>query len=197
MNVWVYGSSGLIVEAVAVMLRGFQFRVATTSQLPADADVALWVHEATPRDNPPPAPLPTLVLIDADGDVLIGLLARGYRGYVSPNAQPTTLRDALRAVAAGAIWAPREMLAHAFSSLVNVADAHSVPTPREREVLMLISMALSNRAIAERLGITERTVKAHVSSLLTKYQVRSRVELAVSAGNARERNQRQSRGRTA
>ncbi len=197
MNVWVYGSSGLIVEAVATMLRGYQLTVATGTTPPAATDVGLWVAEPSLLDTPPRPGVPTLVLVDADRDVLVELLARGYRGYVSSDAQPAGLRDALRAVATGAIWAPREVLAHAFTSIVASPGPNAMPTPREREVLALISKALSNRAIAKRLGITERTVKAHVSSLLTKYQVRSRVELAVNAGSGSKRRQGRDRDRAA
>lgn len=190
MNVWIYGTSGLIVQAVATMLRGYQVDVWTDSAPPSATDAGLWVAEPFPNDAPPRPGIPTLVLIDADGDVLVELLARGYRGYVSTNAQPQQLKEALRAVATGAIWASREVLAEAFSSITALPGPYAMPTPREREVLALISMALSNRAIAKRLGITERTVKAHVSSLLTKYQVRSRVELAINAGADKRRSGR-------
>lgn len=51
-------------------------------------------------------------------------------------------------------------------------------TEREREVLGLLAQGLSNRAIGERLGISERTVKTHVANLFDKFGVRTRLELA-------------------
>lgn len=52
-------------------------------------------------------------------------------------------------------------------------------TDREREVLMLVAAALPNRTIARRLGIAERTVKAHVTSIVEKLKVASRLEAAL------------------
>ncbi|MGK5630042.1 LuxR C-terminal-related transcriptional regulator [Streptomyces sp. URMC 123] len=52
-------------------------------------------------------------------------------------------------------------------------------TDREREVLLLVGAALPNRVIARRLGITERTVKAHVASIVEKLGVASRLEVAL------------------
>lgn len=191
MNVWVYGHSAIFVEAVAAMLRGYHFRAVTAADLPKDANVALWVAESRHNGRlPPPAHLPTLVLMDADDDLVIELLAHGYRGHIASDAEPTRLRDALRAVAGGAIWAPREAMAHALFSSIALPGVQASPTPREREVMALLSRAMSNRAIAERLGITERTVKAHVSSLLVKYQAKSRVELVVNARRAEKDSRR-------
>ncbi|MFF8403933.1 helix-turn-helix transcriptional regulator [Streptomyces sp. NPDC014846] len=54
-------------------------------------------------------------------------------------------------------------------------------TPREREVLLLLSCAASNRDIGRKLGIAERTAKAHLTSIMTKINVRSRTEAALFA----------------
>lgn len=197
MSVWLYGSSSLLVEAVATLLTRLKFDVSTAPHPPAQTEAALWLAWTAPRNIPTPNVRQTLVLIDAERDVLVSLLARGYRGYVSTEAPPSVLKDAMKAVASGSVWAPRELMAHALSSIVAVPGPAAAPTPREREVLALISKALSNRAIADKLGITERTVKAHVSSLLTKYQVRSRVELVVNAGVGRDKQQSRDRDRAA
>jgi DNA-binding NarL/FixJ family response regulator len=58
-------------------------------------------------------------------------------------------------------------------------------TPREVEVLRLVAQGLSNRAIAERLVITERTVKAHVTHILRKLDVSSRTQAAARARELR------------
>ncbi|MER6802628.1 MULTISPECIES: response regulator transcription factor [Streptomyces] len=59
------------------------------------------------------------------------------------------------------------------------ASGVSKLTNREREVLLLVAAALPNRTIARRLGIAERTVKAHVTSIVEKLKVASRLEAAL------------------
>ncbi|MFJ3310129.1 response regulator transcription factor [Streptomyces sp. NPDC086549] len=61
------------------------------------------------------------------------------------------------------------------------AAAISDLTPREREVLLLLSCAASNRDIGRKLGIAERTAKAHLTSIMTKISVSSRTEAALFA----------------
>ena len=62
-------------------------------------------------------------------------------------------------------------------------DPHAIPslTPRERQVLTLLSHAADNREISRRLGIAERTVKAHLTNLMTKIKVTGRTEAALFA----------------
>ncbi|EFF92818.1 MULTISPECIES: helix-turn-helix domain-containing protein [Streptomyces] len=62
-------------------------------------------------------------------------------------------------------------------------DPQAIPslTPRERQVLTLLGHAADNREISRRLGIAERTVKAHLTNLMTKIKVTSRTEAALYA----------------
>ncbi|MBC9731021.1 helix-turn-helix transcriptional regulator [Streptomyces sp. TRM68367] len=62
-------------------------------------------------------------------------------------------------------------------------DPNAIPslTPRERQVLMLLSHAADNREISRRLGIAERTVKSHLTNLMTKIKVAGRTEAALFA----------------
>ncbi|MEV6836718.1 helix-turn-helix transcriptional regulator [Streptomyces sp. NPDC051133] len=62
-------------------------------------------------------------------------------------------------------------------------DPHAISclTPRERQVLTLLSHAADNREISRRLGIAERTVKAHLTNLMAKIKVTSRTEAALFA----------------
>ncbi|MGW1751089.1 helix-turn-helix domain-containing protein [Streptomyces sp. NPDC002092] len=62
-------------------------------------------------------------------------------------------------------------------------DPHAIPslTPREHQVLILLSRAADNREISRRLGIAERTVKAHLTNLMAKIKVTSRTEAALFA----------------
>ena len=87
-------------------------------------------------------------------------------------------------VTSGSIWAPRRLLSKLIDRLLTVPDANPASTnpyltARERQVLELILLARSNREIARQLGIEERTVKAHVGSLMRKTGVDNRIELSM------------------
>ena len=116
--------------------------------------------------------MPTLALFSGSDDEVVRLLQRGYRGCLGPNDPLSRLKLALEALRRGEIWASRELLTRTLGAL-----AAPQLTEREQEVLELLSGGLSNRAIGERLGISERTVKAHVSNLFDKHGVRNRTEL--------------------
>ena len=76
---------------------------------------------------------------------------------------------------------PRTRAAHALASAVHTGAANTGPplTNREREVRSLVAAGLSNKDIADRLGVSPRTVAVHVSRLLAKTGCGSRTELAV------------------
>ena len=131
------------------------------------------------RSSPPhpaPAAVPTLALFSGSDDEVVRLLQRGYRGCLGTNNPLSRLKLALEALRRGEIWAGRELLTRTLGAL-----AAPQLTEREQEVLELLSGGLSNRAIGERLGISERTVKAHVSNLSDKHGVMNRTELALQA----------------
>jgi DNA-binding NarL/FixJ family response regulator len=98
-----------------------------------------------------------------------------------PDADAETLASAIRAAMLGLI-----VLAPEFSDAVNITPPLLEPfqehlTPRELEVLALMSDGLSNKIIARRLGIGESTVKFHVSAIISKLRASSRTD-AVSRG---------------
>ncbi|MEU5010376.1 helix-turn-helix transcriptional regulator [Streptomyces sp. NPDC021749] len=74
-------------------------------------------------------------------------------------------------------------MAYPTSPRPTPGDPSRIPhlTPRERQVLILIGKAASNREIGHQLGITERTVKAHLANLMTKIDVATRIEAAIFA----------------
>ncbi len=98
------------------------------------------------------------------------------------------VRKAVEIVTSGSIWAPRRLLSKLIDRLLKVPDA--VPaaggptlTARERQVLELILTARSNREIAAKLGIEERTVKAYVGRLMKKTGSDNRIKLSMSVLN--------------
>ncbi len=138
-----------------------------------------------------------LTTFDLDEYVYTALRA-GASGFLLKDAQPVDLLAAIRAVAHGdAVVAPgitRRLLdtyAHRLSTPgASELDARIDParrerlellTAREREVLMLIARSLSNAEIAERLVLSEATVKSHVGRILAKLDLRDRVQIVVFA----------------
>jgi len=111
------------------------------------------------------------------------LLRLGAKGLLSYAEAPQNLSQALRVVAAGGYWVPRDLLSRFVDShLALMRGRYSRPSPanlsqREREVLDALLENLANKEIANRLHISERTVKFHVSSLLEKFSVRRRTDL--------------------
>ena len=129
-----------------------------------------------------------LIVIGPAGDdelVLRSIIA-GARAYLDLKEAPELVRNAIEVVTDGSIWAPRRLLSKLIDRLLTASEASvssTVPqlTARERQVLELILLAQSNREIAARLGIEERTVRAHLARLMRKAGVDNRIKLSMSA----------------
>lgn len=107
------------------------------------------------------------------------LSLRGW-GILTPDAAPGELEAAVAAVARGLVVLPRSLTERVLHSTA-AEDLDEPLTNREREVLELLAQGLSNKLIAQRLHISEHTVKFHISSLYAKLGVSGRAE-AVSRG---------------
>jgi DNA-binding NarL/FixJ family response regulator len=131
-----------------------------------------------------------LSVSDAAEDV-IAVVRAGARGYVTKSISSAELADAIRRVQEGdAVFSPRlaGYVLDAFTGAPPAAaeDADvDVLTPREREVLRHIARGYMYKEIAQRLGISAKTVEAHVSSVLRKLQLSSRHELSRWAAERR------------
>ena len=112
---------------------------------------------------------------DGDEDIHRALEA-GAQGYVIKGMPYQTLVDALQKVLNGGRFLPPPV-ARALASRVPDSDL----SPREREVLQLVAGGNSNKEIASVLGITEATVKSHVSTILQRLDVDDRTQAVVSA----------------
>jgi DNA-binding NarL/FixJ family response regulator len=133
-----------------------------------------------------------LTTFDLDEYVYAGLRA-GASGFLLKDAPPDELLSAIRSVANGdAVVAPRvtRRLLSAFSHRLPAPAARIAPaelerlellTAREREVLLEVARSLSNAEIAERLVLSEATVKTHVGRILSKLELRDRVQIVVFA----------------
>ena len=118
----------------------------------------------------------------ADAERIVGALDAGAVGYLLKDAEPDDILDGIRAVARGESpihpRAARELLVTRRPS----ADVPDL-TPREREVLALVREGLANKQIARRLGITERTVKAHLTSIFATIGVGDRTSAVGGAAS--------------
>jgi DNA-binding NarL/FixJ family response regulator len=128
-----------------------------------------------------------LTTFDIDGYVYDSL-REGASGYLLKDAAPEELADGIRTVAAGSmLLAPAltRRLIEQYVQRPRTFDLGQGPlaqlTDRERDVLATIAHGLSNLEIADRLHISESTVKTHVSSILVKLGLRDRVQAVIAA----------------
>jgi DNA-binding NarL/FixJ family response regulator len=116
-------------------------------------------------------------------DAIIADMKTGIRGYVKSTDSPAILARAIQSVQSGEIWAERRILEKAIANpmlLPETLQAHIPGLPpltnREMEVLTMVLQGASNREIADRSSISERTVKTHLYRVYRKLNVKSRTK---------------------
>jgi DNA-binding NarL/FixJ family response regulator len=121
----------------------------------------------------------------ADEESVLSALRAGARGYLTKDAGADEIRAALEAVAGGAAALDPAVQHHVVEALGSAsAEEPGLPdglTPREAEVLALIAQGLSNAEIAERLVVSEATVKSHVNHIFAKAGLRDRAQAVAYA----------------
>jgi two-component system, NarL family, nitrate/nitrite response regulator NarL len=133
-----------------------------------------------------PATRIVMLTVSEDEDDLLAAMKAGAAGYVLKGVASQELLTIVRAVSRGEVYvAPT--LAFALLREMNKsrqADPLAELSARERQVLELVGTGLSNHEIGQKLGLAEKTVKHYMTNILTKLQVRSRVEAALLAHRA-------------
>jgi DNA-binding NarL/FixJ family response regulator len=123
-----------------------------------------------------------------DDDSVFAAMRAGARGYLLKGVDQVEVLRAINAVSNGeAIFSPSiaQRLIHYFSTLEKTASpVFPELTDREREVLILIAQGNTNTAIAEKLVLSPKTVRNHVSTIFSKLQVASRAEAIIRALDA-------------
>jgi DNA-binding NarL/FixJ family response regulator len=110
-----------------------------------------------------------------------GALEAGATGYLLKDADASDVADAIRAAVAGQVAIDPAAAKALTAALRAPRSAADELTPRERDVVVLIADGATNRQIASRLGVTERTARTHVSHILTKLGLASRTQAALWA----------------
>ena len=182
-DIQVMGEAGTSTEAVELASRERHDIVVIDVDLRADAlDCLERIVATVPASR-------VIVLSDrthaADHKMLV---ERGATGLVLKNEGPEVLIKAIRKVHAGEVWLDRTLTARVLARnaqhrYVRDREAEKIAslTRREHEVIALVGEGLKNAAIAERLFVSEATVRNHLTSILSKLELTDRFELAVYA----------------
>lgn len=131
-----------------------------------------------------------VVLADEPADSIVSeALALGASGCCNTYAAPEVLRQVALVVQNGGLWVGQDMLRRIVGGTSRVLGTRSVAhrnnewssvlSDRETQVARLVASGASNREIAEKLSITERTVKAHLSAVFEKLGLRDRLQLSL------------------
>jgi RNA polymerase sigma factor (sigma-70 family) len=142
---------------------------------PRPAEIEKWVRVHCPETV-------TLILTAHDRDIyLTEMMEAGVAGYLTKDESSEQLIDAIRRAARGEQLFTEEQYARVFNWRKAVGNKLENLTEREREVLQLLVQGLDNSTIASSLGVSPKTVAQHVSNLLEKLGVKSRLEAAAWA----------------
>jgi two-component system, NarL family, nitrate/nitrite response regulator NarL len=133
-----------------------------------------------------PATRIVMLTVSEDEDDLLAAMKAGASGYVLKGVSAHELAAVVRSVSSGEVYVAPSL---AFGLLREMSrpresDPLSELSSRERQVLELVGSGLSNQEIGLRLGLAEKTIKHYMTNILTKLQVRSRVEAALLAARS-------------
>ncbi len=129
--------------------------------------------------------IPVVIVSASDDAATIGRsLDFGASGFIPKRFGVETLRDAIVKVMDGGVWVPpdTDLSSAADPDLTRLRDRLMTLTPQQVRVLMMLSEGLLNKQIAYELGVSEATIKAHVSAILQKLGVESRTQAVIAAG---------------
>ncbi|MEH6607705.1 MAG: response regulator transcription factor [Pseudomonadales bacterium] len=134
---------------------------------------------------------PVIALVSKPSETqAFNALKAGAAGYSHVMSAPELLREIALVVSHGGVWLVPDLMQRLLKLSVRTVEASGAPsalvdslTDRELTVANLVAQGASNREISQQLGITERTVKAHLTVVFEKLQLRDRVQLALAMHN--------------
>ena len=176
-RVEVVGEAGSVQEAVSLIASNTPDVVLLDVHMPDGGGVEVIRRAEGPRY--------LALSVSDDPQDVIAVIRAGARGYVTKTIAPDELVDAIERVHEGdAVFSPRlaGFVLDAFSAPASARDVDvDQLTPREQEVIQHIARGYLYKEIGQRLGISVKTVEAHVSSVLRKLQLSTRHELTTWA----------------
>ena len=127
-----------------------------------------------------------VVIISANEDpvVIRRALEHGAAGFIPKSSSIDTITQAISAILMGEIWAPaaqEDTGAGGSASELELAERMAQLTPQQFKVLMMMSQGLLNKQIAYELGVSEATIKAHVTAIMNKLGVTNRTQAVLAA----------------
>ncbi len=130
--------------------------------------------------------LPTIVVSGhEEAQVARRALAHGASAYIPKSSSSEDIVQAIRTVLDGDVWMPHALLSDAGSTLkddeAEIATRGASLTPQQFRVLTMIAEGLLNKQIAYDLGVSEATVKAHMTAIMRKLGVNNRTQVALAA----------------
>lgn len=143
------------------------------------------LREAEREDRREPKARVLVLTSFADDQQIIQAIRAGADGYLLKDVSADDLTKAIRAVAKGQVQLHPDVARKLMSQMASPTPASTEPDPgltdRELEVLQQIAKGLSNKEIAQQLVVSERTVKGHVSNILSKLNLADRTQAALYA----------------
>ncbi len=150
-----------------------------------DISMPGWSGLVTAEKISTACPATVIVLLTAseDHDMLLSAFKAGARAYVLKGVAAHKLLDVLHSAFEGEVYVSPPLASEMLVSLTrgHAPDPLQELTERERQILGLIGIGMTNREIGQRVFLSEKTVKHYVTNILQKLQVRSRVEAALVA----------------
>ena len=174
-DIEVVAEAGSVEEALAVAMH-VEPEVAVVDVRLGDGDGITLCRELRSKPNPPACLM--LTAFD-DEEAMVGAIMAGAAGYLLKQVRGQDVVNAVREVAAGRSLLDPVSTARVLDKMRHPpTDELATLTERERDVLELIGQGLSNREIAERLFLAEKTVKNYVTSVLAKLGMQRRTQAA-------------------
>jgi len=182
------GLAALLADVPGCEIVGQMSSVSLTADFPPDLltppDAIIWDMGWDPVEavlDWPDMPAPVLALL-SDGEQATAVWQSGVRGILLRDMDTDKLLAAAQAVASGLVVVEPQLA----GTLLPLADSDDFApddplTPRELEVLQRLAEGLTNKAIAQQLGISEHTIKFHVNAIMGKLHAQSRTEAVVRA----------------
>ena len=182
------GLAALLADVPGCEIVGQMSSVSLTADFPPDLltppDVIIWDMGWEPDETVldwPDMPAPVLALLN-DGEQATAVWQSGVRGILLRDMDTDKLLAAAQAIVSGLVVVEPQLA----GTLLPLADRDDFApddplTPRELEVLQRLAEGLTNKAIAQQLGISEHTIKFHVNAIMGKLHAQSRTEAVVRA----------------